>query len=375
MIDEFQVKNFKALRDVKLDLTPLHVLIGPNNSGKTSMLEALATVGGVNPKTPPLTMFGQGPPGALLWDPAVDGMINISCRVRDEEGVLAFRASVDPATGALKALQAQSGGPVDPLIHQRLLAAIKRPTLVRWSPRMLRLPVMLDVAHPFEIDPYGFGLAPCLDDILGESRERFAQLEDRFRQIFPDVQSIALVVQAAYARPQAHQPTALPGLQNVSGKGILFVLKNGRRIPAAQASDGMLLILAFLALAHAPEPPALLLVEEPENGVHPERLREIFDILTQLTTGDRTQVVITSHSPYLLDRFKPEQVTLCHRLADGSVGVTRLSTVGEVQRQLKVFSLGEIWTAEGDENLAAGAKPTCQLLRETTGGVEGLRWA
>ena len=44
MITRFGVKNFKALRDVELELTPLHVLIGPNDSGKTSILQALAAV-------------------------------------------------------------------------------------------------------------------------------------------------------------------------------------------------------------------------------------------------------------------------------------------------------------------------------------------
>ena len=44
MITRFQVQNYKALRDVTLELTPLHVLIGPNDSGKTSILEAIAAL-------------------------------------------------------------------------------------------------------------------------------------------------------------------------------------------------------------------------------------------------------------------------------------------------------------------------------------------
>jgi AAA15 family ATPase/GTPase len=41
MITECRVQNFKALRDVTLKLTPIHVLIGPNDSGKTSVLQAI----------------------------------------------------------------------------------------------------------------------------------------------------------------------------------------------------------------------------------------------------------------------------------------------------------------------------------------------
>jgi AAA15 family ATPase/GTPase len=41
MITAFRVQNFEALRDVALDLTPIHALIGPNDTGKTSVLEAI----------------------------------------------------------------------------------------------------------------------------------------------------------------------------------------------------------------------------------------------------------------------------------------------------------------------------------------------
>ena len=44
MITRFRVQNYKALRDVTLDLTPIHVLIGPNDTGKTSILEAIAAL-------------------------------------------------------------------------------------------------------------------------------------------------------------------------------------------------------------------------------------------------------------------------------------------------------------------------------------------
>ena len=44
MIKKLRVKNFKALRNIEIELTPIHVLIGPNNSGKTSILEVLAAL-------------------------------------------------------------------------------------------------------------------------------------------------------------------------------------------------------------------------------------------------------------------------------------------------------------------------------------------
>ena len=55
---------------------------------------------------------------------------------------------------------------------------------------------------------------------------------------------------------------------------------------------------------------------------------------------------MTSHSPYLVDAFQPEEVTWCRRNEGGDVVLTRLDTLPEVERSLSVFSLGEIWTGE-----------------------------
>ena len=65
-----------------------------------------------------------------------------------------------------------------------------------------------------------------------------------------------------------------------------------------------------------------------------------------------TQVILTTHSPYVLDLFEAHEVTLCHRKKDGSIGVCKLSDSKTVREQLDVFTLGEIWTAEGDEAIA-----------------------
>jgi predicted ATPase len=94
-------------------------------------------------------------------------------------------------------------------------------------------------------------------------------------------------------------------------------------------------------------------VEEPENGIHPSRLAEVLAILKRLVgEQERTQVVLTTHSPYVVDQFGPEQVTLCQQNEHGEVVVKRLSESAMVREQLDVFTLGEIWTAEGDEALA-----------------------
>lgn len=201
------------------------------------------------------------------------------------------------------------------------------------------------------MEPTGFGLALCLDDIIGYDRRVFDQLEARFKSIFTDVDVIRLLPEPAFRSPRDAENN-VPQIQNADGKGLHFQLTGGTTIRAAQASDGMLLILAYLAILHLPQPPRVLLIEEPENGIHPARLNDVLSILRDLIhSQSHTQVVMTTHSPYVLDLFQPKEVTLCFKGKDGAVQTRRLSESKTVREQIDVFTLGEIWTGSGDERL------------------------
>ena len=82
-------------------------------------------------------------------------------------------------------------------------------------------------------------------------------------------------------------------------------------------------------------------------------MQDVLTILRDLVSEQsHTQIILTTHSPYVVDLFHPEEVTLCQKHEDGSVNVRRLSESKVVREQLDMFTLGEIWTAEGDESLA-----------------------
>jgi predicted ATPase len=228
----------------------------------------------------------------------------------------------------------------------------------RWNPQFLALPVAPDAKRSFRMESNGFGLALCLDEILSYSREQFAKLEKRFTEIFPHVHSIVLQQEPAYRAP-VDAPEQVTMLQKADGKGLYFRLHSGHQlIPASQASDGTLLVLAYLTVLYLPKPPRVLLVEEPENGIHPKRLRDVLTILRELISEQsHTQVLLTTHSPYVVDLFEPEEVTLCTKLDNGEVKTTRLSESPTIRKQIDVFTLGEIWTAEEDETIADTIEP------------------
>jgi predicted ATPase len=389
MIDRIQIENYKALRDVSLALTPMHVLIGPNDSGKTSILEAVAALCRTAEYDLPRAFLGAWEGLQLVWKQQADLLVALRVSVTDDGGQFEYALSVNfPSSGRQAFVERElfcdsvtgqetdiSIGPgnnitrvcratTHPSTHPadsekqssalRVHAALEGVHSYRWNPAMLALPVAPDSQRRFRMQQSGFGLALCLDDILGFDRDRFIALEDRFKKIFPQVRSIKLVAMPAFKTPP-DDADQVPLLARADGKGIYFELVDGEQlIAASQVSDGMLLVLAYLTVLHLPRPPRILLVEEPENGVHPKRLRDVLAILRDLVAEqNRSQVLLTTHSPYVVDQFGPDEVTLCQKAADGSVAVRLLSESETVREQLDIFTLGEIWTAEGEEGITA----------------------
>lgn len=384
MITRFRVQNYKALRDVTVELTPVHMLIGPNDSGKTSVLEALAALSRSTDRSLADAFVGNWTGRQLVWRGEVDLPIALTAGIEtgqtaaeytlevsfDESGRTARRRSERisaPPHGSVPfelppyATKSSSLAGLDGAAsqHGERLAlvrevrdALRGVQFYRWNPRFLALPAAPDSARQFQMDPSGFGLALVLDDLLGYDRERFTSLESRLRRVFPEVKSIKLLREMGYRAP-ADPSKSIPLLQQSEGKGLHFEFSTtGRILPASQVSDGVLLILAYLTVLHLPEPPRLLLVEEPENGIHPKRIEDVLGLLRELVREQgQTQVVMTTHSPYVVDLFRPEEVTLCRRGADGATVAHRLAQSKTVREQLDIFSLGEIWTAEGEEKI------------------------
>jgi predicted ATPase len=393
MITRFRVGNYKALRDINLDLTPVQVLIGPNDSGKTSILEALAGV--CRSVDHPLTdaFLGAWRGVDLVWQHDPSRMLEFEVEVEKGGTSLCYELSCRPtSSGRAMKVEAErlvhAGSEISlPEAHGHSGTRIWRILLqgeatseeirgaaklvhdglsgvhfYRWTPDFLALPAAPDSNRRFRMEQSGFGLALCLDDILGYDPKRFLELERRFTDIFPEFRAIRLVPEPAYRAPPS--PEQIPLLQKSDGKGIHFELAGtGRTIPAAQASDGVLLVLAYLGLLHLPSQfgPRVLLIEEPENGIHPRRLRDVLTILRQaVQEQQRIQILLTTHSPYVVDLFQPEEVTLCRKADDGAVVLRRLSESQMVRQQLDVFTLGEIWTGEGDEALIEPARETME---------------
>jgi predicted ATPase len=154
----------------------------------------------------------------------------------------------------------------------------------------------------------GEELASFLNTLKALDPRQFGAVEKSLRMIIPTVTGIDVGV-------------------NSLGEVELRLIEGKMPIPARILSEGTLRILGMLALGGAKEPPALLGFEEPENGVHPRRIRLIAELLkTRANTGD-TQIIATTHSPALLDIIPKESLYVCKK-THGQTQIKPLKTWG-----------------------------------------------
>lgn len=289
MLDYIQFRNFKVLRDAVLPLGRFTLIIGPNSSGKSTALEAITRLSRVENVSP-------GALRSIGADPAAQ--VEITAKYGERFGGDGFVLRWQPNGAVTIQLEHASGADGH---GEKIVEAARGFRVFSFDASKICLPAPLQ--ETLEMRPDGQGLAAVLDRLRDLEPERFDALSDDIARWFPEFERITFAVQS-----------------NQTSFGLRLKGK-AESIPAAALSDGTRVGMALLTLAHLPQPPTLLGIEEPERGIHPRLLTEVFEALHRLSHPEQfgdprspVQVVATSHSPYFLDLFKdlPEEIVVAH---------------------------------------------------------------
>ena len=185
-----------------------------------------------------------------------------------------------------------------------------------------------------EMAESGEHLAVVLDRLRDNYPERFERINEAVANWLPEFDRILFDT---------------PGAGN---RCIALRTKNGgHKIGAIDLSQGTLIALALLTLAYLPEPPSLVLLEEPDRGLHPRLLRDVKDALYRLSfpkesgeDREPVQVVATKHSPYFLDLFRdhPEQIVVAEKKGNEAT-FSRLVDRDDLDGLLEESPLGDLW--------------------------------
>ncbi|AHF89401.1 ATPase [Opitutaceae bacterium TAV5] len=332
MIASVAFRNFKALRSTQIALSPFTLIIGPNGSGKTSLIQAgmrlrtLARLPLREPASAPADLRDDAPEIIFRFDPPHSGL----------EAILT--CSTDNVCDLLEVRPLLTGEGADDWagLRERLLgmrsylfdhAAMSAPAAA---------------TDHGELAGDGHNLAAVLARRAAEHPAAWTALRGEFLRIFTEYEDIETA-------------------DNDDGHTVLLrfrVRDEPGWITAEDVSQGTLYALGILTLAWNPEPPSLVCVEELDRGIHPRLLRELRDALYQLSyppppvAGDAgsvagrspTQVIATTHSPYLLDLFRehPEEVVIAEKHGRAA-HFFRLSDRTDLAELLTGASLGDLW--------------------------------
>jgi len=397
MITKLAVRNFKNLAAVPaeagqyVDFNPVNVLIGPNGCGKSTLLQAIDF----------LRAFFQSSVEVYLKDRGWDyrDLPNLRQTAKtiswnlvaeldaDEDGVGAgkyeYEIILQPrrhlGVGKESLVYTRPSGQAENLLlrtgrtcrylnratgqesHREIIglpaSVISRwdaqrdrgrfPEMLRfrawvegfrqyliWDPKVLRYPAR---GKHEEIGPSGEHLAAVLGRLKDRNRPAYGRIVKRLKTLFPTLTDISVSGGGwGWRTIRLHEG---------DGKPVIF--------NSQQTSDGILRLLAVALLLYVDRIPSVVTFEEPENGVHPQLIREVVGVLREITQRkppNRSQVFLTTHSPYVLDEFieHPEQVYCMDRARpqEGAT-ITRLSEVRQLKSARTAFkeSLGEAWTA------------------------------
>jgi hypothetical protein len=321
MLTRAEIKGFKCLHDVQVDLGAFNVLIGPNDSGKSSFLQAL------------------GEPQRFIFRSAARMLAlqasRPSVRLRSKEK--AFLVGVGPDGWSLDVSGQQ--GTIGEIISRLRQAPASQGAFLSISE-----PLMLEPAAVAALSPRGSGtLTRLIETGGGGATAHLARVALGDRKHYDAIQKGMRDITSGRIRE------VIVGEDTDQGYPLSFRLHDDTVIAASEVSQGLLVYFAFLTIVHRDDAPAVLLVEEPENGVHPLRLLEIVTLLRSLTQRG-VQILLTTHSPDLLNACKPEEV-LVFRRPEPTSGTEIHRLPVDFERRAMRSSMGEIWASSGEEGL------------------------
>src|SRR6266702_2156745 len=196
----------------------------------------------------------------------------------------------------------------EPFYHSHLVAM--REELASWffyylEPReRMRIPSLVrEVRH---IGLMGEELDAFLNTLHAIDEPQFKAIEKALHMFIPSITGIDVSI-------------------DNYGDVELKLMQGQKPLSTRVLSEGTLRILGLLALGGAKELPTLISFEEPENGIHPDRLDLIVLLLETLVSGD-TQVIATTHSPTLVD-LVPRESLFMFRQINGNTVINPLSTL------------------------------------------------
>ncbi|MBP1468217.1 AAA family ATPase [Candidatus Chloroploca sp. M-50] len=410
-LEELSVQNYRALRDLQLrHLTPMTVLLGPNGSGKSTIFDVFAFLA---------ECFSVGLRKA--WDRrgrfrelrsrGAEGPIVIELKYRErpdsmpESRVITYHLAIDESVRGpfvaeewLQWRRGQQGKPFRFLDFRHGVGQVisgeapdasdERIEERLTSPELLAVNTLGQFAsHPRVSALRRFITGWYLSYLTAEHTRTTPEAgpQERLSATGDNLPNVMQYLKEHHPERLAEILSVLarrvPHLEHVQANlmedgRLLLQLKDApfeRPILARFASDGTLKLLAYLIVLYDPEPPPLIGIEEPENHLHPRLLPELSEEIR--TASARTQLMVTTHSPFFVNTLRPEELWVLYRNEEGYTQARRAAEMRGIPAAIaQGGKLGQLWMEgafELGDPLTASGQPKRRNFRLDTSPQRG----
>ena len=364
MIEYIEIKGYKSIREMKLEMKPINILIGSNGVGKSNFISFFKLINAI---------FNQGLQRYVIEE-KTDNILYFGRKTTETLfGKLIFKSNstdnnayhftlAQNKEGGLFILEEASGYNVsrDENRHNYFNEASLWESKVAASTSyrdsyLGSYMANLQVFHFHDTSATSLLRKEC--DI---NDNRFLRQDGRnlpaflyflkikhpkvFTRIEKTIQSVAPYIASFILEPNRLNEKEIE-LRWVD-KGDLQ-----SNFSAYQLSDGTLRFIALATLLMQPEPPAVIVIDEPELGLHPFAIGKLAGMIQ--SASEKSQVIIATQSPGLISHFAPEDVLVMDKSEEENQTIFKRLDSASLKNWLQDYSLGDLW----ERNILNAAQP------------------
>ena len=348
------IKGFRSIKTTKLELQPLNVLIGANGAGKSNLIAFFKLLNELMGDRLQEYIAATGrATGNLHFGPKVTPQLEAELEFEVENGTDIYRMRLFHAAG-------------DTLIFAEETLAF-HPTGGP-TPRIVSLGAGHKEARLGDEAEEGWPTAKTLRHLMNRcrvyhfhdtsptSRVRQYCYVGHDRWLMPDAANLAAILYSLKSRKEAVYRRIVTTIRQVApffrnfdleptdSKDIILNWRHRESdliFGPHQLSDGTLRAICLISLLSQPQEnlPYLVLVDEPELGLHPYALQVISSLFR--AASHHTQVLVSTQSSTFLDSFEPEDIVVVE--LDGKATKFERPDAEKLEAWLEDYSLGQVW--------------------------------
>nr|WP_309225601.1 AAA family ATPase [Sphaerospermopsis sp. LEGE 08334] len=371
MLEKLILHNFKSHKSTELhfDNSRFHGIVGKNSAGKTSVLQALHSLSMLthlsftqifkNEKSPQfITTMGEkrmSISASGYWQDNFSKKWEFFYSI-EEEKIYNYNSSV-----ILTIDGHQYNWDQDPRFRNlsNVPQSFKNTIYLKLIASNLAKPAYSDEITP-RVEFDGSGLAPTLDFLRDEAPDKFQIIEEMLKKVVPNVRKIGIrrakvpVIRKRLIEVDGRS-ISYDETQEMTGQEVVLDMNTGERIPAHAISEGTMLTLGLLTVLMNPTQPNLVLLDDIEQGLHPQAQRQLMNVFKEIIAENpNLQIIFSTHSPYIIDQLTPSQVHILNNSKSGFTVAKRLDEHPDIEWAKETLTTGEFWDAEGEDWVLEG---------------------